>query len=126
MRVLGDPAGDALAERDLELVRRLVHVLADLALHRDRDELLAGQPVDPDVVVVDELAELGGDGHADLLRRADRRLSRVPSCWIDWSWAAHVAMRSKSCAARIATLAWVARAAIVSSSSSVHGCGSSW
>ena len=50
----------------------------------------------------------------------DSRLSRVPSCWIDWSWAAHVAIRSKSCAAWIATLAWVASAPIVSSSSGVQ------
>ena len=35
--VLGDPAGDALAHRDPQLVRRLVDVLADLALHRHRD-----------------------------------------------------------------------------------------
>ena len=52
---------------DPELVRRLVDVLADLALHRDRDEVVADQPVDADVVVVDELAELGGDRHADLV-----------------------------------------------------------
>ena len=51
---------------DLELVRRLVHVLADLALHRDRDEVVADEPVDADVVVVDELAQLGRDGHADV------------------------------------------------------------
>ena len=42
------------------------------------------------------------------------RLSRVPSCWIDWSWAAQVAIRWKSWAVRIATLAWVASAATVS------------
>ena len=126
MRVLGDPAGDALADRDLELVRRLVDVLADLALHRDRDELVAGQPVDADVVVVDELAELGGDGHADLVdaRTGGSAASRAAGSTA--SWAAHVAMRSKSWAARIATLAWVASAAMVSRSSSVQGCGSSW
>ena len=39
--VLGDPAGDALADRDPELVGRLVDVLADLAAHRDRDEVVA-------------------------------------------------------------------------------------
>ena len=64
--VLGDPAGDALADRDAQLVRRLVDVLADLALHRDRDEVLALDAIDADVVVVDELAQLGGDGQADL------------------------------------------------------------
>ena len=65
--VLRDPAGDALADRDPELVGGLVDVFADLALHRDRDELVRGDPVDPDVVVVDELAQLGGDGDPDLV-----------------------------------------------------------
>ena len=46
-----------------------------------------------------------------------RWLSRAPSCWIDWSWAAQVAICWKFWAVRMATLAWVARAAIVSSSS---------
>ena len=55
------------AELDLELLGRLVHVLADPALHRDRHEVVAVQPVDADVVVVDELAELGRDRVADLL-----------------------------------------------------------
>ena len=55
----------------------------------------------------------------------DNRFRRVPSCWMDPSWAAHVAIRSKSWAARIATLAWVARAAMVSRSSSVQACGRS-
>ena len=39
--VLGDPAGDALADGDAQLVGRLVDVLADLALHRDRHEVVA-------------------------------------------------------------------------------------
>ena len=51
---------------DPELVGRLVDVLADLALHRDRDEVLADEPVDAGVVVVDELAQLGRDRLADL------------------------------------------------------------
>ena len=62
-----DPAGDALAELDLELFRCLVDVLADLALHGDRDEVLAVQPIDPGVVEVEQLAQLGRDGEADLL-----------------------------------------------------------
>ncbi len=65
--VLGDPAGDALADRDAEHVGGLVDVLADLPLHRDGDELVPHQAIDADVVVVDELAELGRDGHADLM-----------------------------------------------------------
>ena len=73
--VLGHPAGDPLAEVDLELLRRLVDVLADLAEHRDRDEVLLLEPVDADVVVVDELAELGRDGLADL---ADARQAVEP------------------------------------------------
>ena len=64
--VLGDPAGDALAHRDAQLVGRLVDVLADLALHRDRDQVVADQPVDTGVVIVDELAQLGRDRLADL------------------------------------------------------------
>jgi hypothetical protein len=55
-----------------------------------------------------------------------RWLSRVPSCWIDWSWAAQDAIFSKFWAFLIATDAWVARAAIVSSSSAVQPCGASW
>ena len=62
----GDPAGDALAERDAQLVGRLVDVFADLALHRDRDELVADEAVDAGVVVVDQLAQLGRDRLADL------------------------------------------------------------
>ena len=45
----------------------LVDVLADLALHGDRDDVVALDPVDPDVVVVDELAQLGRDGLPDLV-----------------------------------------------------------
>ena len=58
------------ADVDPELVGRLVDVLADLALHRDRDEVLADEAVDADVVVVDELAQLGGDRQADLASRS--------------------------------------------------------
>ena len=65
--VLGDPAGDPGAVLDLELLRRLVDVLADAALHGDGQQVLVVEPVDADVVVVDELAELGGDRLADLL-----------------------------------------------------------
>ena len=91
--VLGDPAGDALAELDLELLGRLVDVLADLALHRDRDQVVAVEAVDADVVVVDELAQLGRDRQPDLpVARQPAR--RAPSCWIDWSWAAQVAICS--------------------------------
>ena len=55
---------------DPQLVRRLVDVLADLALHRDRDEVLADEAIDADVVVVDELAQLGGDGDGRCRRRS--------------------------------------------------------
>ena len=61
-----DPAGDPLAEGDPQLIRRLVDVLADPALHGHRDEVLVLQPVDADVVVVDELMQLGGDGDPDV------------------------------------------------------------
>ena len=61
-----DPAGDALAHRHPELVRRLVDVFADLAKHRDGDEVLADHPVDAGVVVVDQLAQLGRDRPADV------------------------------------------------------------
>ena len=52
------------ADADPELLRRLVDVFADLAAEGDRDEVVAVDAVDPHVVVVDELVELGRDGHA--------------------------------------------------------------
>ena len=64
--VLGDPAGDALADGDPELIRRLVDVLADLSVHGHRDQVVADQPIDAGVVVVDQLAQLGRDRLADL------------------------------------------------------------
>ena len=76
-----------------QLLRRLVDVLADLALHRDRDQVVAAEAIDADVVVVDQLAELGRDRQADLALVASRD-RRAPSCWIDWSWAAQVAIFS--------------------------------
>ncbi len=71
--MLSDPAGDALAELDHQLLGGLVDVLADLTLHGDRDQVLALEPVDPDVVVVDQLPKLGRDREADL---ADARQPR--------------------------------------------------
>ena len=53
--VLGDPTRDALAELDAQLFRRLVDVFPDLALHGDWNEVVVGQPVHADVVVVDQL-----------------------------------------------------------------------
>jgi hypothetical protein len=64
--VFRHPAGDALTERHPQLVGRLVDVLADLADHRDRDEVVPDQPVDPRIVVIDELAQLRGDRVPDL------------------------------------------------------------
>ena len=61
-----DPAGDPDTDADPQLLGRLVDVLADLALEGDRHEVVAVDPIDPDVVVVDELAQLGGDRHPDL------------------------------------------------------------
>jgi hypothetical protein len=58
-------------------------------------------------------------------RTFDRWLRRAPSCWIDCSWAVQVDICSKFCAVRIAMLAWVPSAAIVSSSSAVHERGRS-
>ena len=65
--MLRDPAGDALAELELQRFERLVLVFPDTALHRDGIEVVAVEPVDANVVVVDELAELGRDRLADLL-----------------------------------------------------------
>ena len=62
----GNPAGDPHPDPDPELLGRLVDVLADLALEGDRHEVVADGPVDPDVVVVDELAELLRDRQPDL------------------------------------------------------------
>ncbi len=65
--VLGDPARDALADPDAELVGRLVVELADEAAHRHRHQpAVRAQPVDADVVVLDELIQLVGDGRPDL------------------------------------------------------------
>ena len=64
--MLGHPAGDSLAELDGELLDRLVDVLPDLTLHGDRDQILAPESIDADVVIVDELAQLGGDRQPDL------------------------------------------------------------
>ena len=46
---------------------RLVDVLADLAAASRPGQVVAVEPVDADVVVVDQLAQLGGDGEADVL-----------------------------------------------------------
>ncbi len=71
--VLGDPAGDALADGDPQLVDGLVDVLADLTDHRDREEVAAIEPVDPDIVVVDQLSQLGRDREADLIHLRSAR-----------------------------------------------------
>ena len=68
--MLGDPAGDALADAHVQLAEVLVGVLADLAVPGDRHDVVAVDPVDAHVVVVDELAQLGADGRADLGHRA--------------------------------------------------------
>ena len=54
-----------------------------------------------------------------------RRDKRAPSCWIDWSWAAQLAIWAKFWAFVTAVAAWDARAASVSSSSGSQGCGRS-
>ena len=68
MQCSGDPAGDPLAELDAKLVGRLVVELADEAPHRHREQpAVRLEPVDADVVVLDELVQLVGDGRADLM-----------------------------------------------------------
>ena len=52
--VAGDPAGDALADLEAQLLHVLALVLADLAPPRDRHAVLAIDAVDADVVEVDE------------------------------------------------------------------------
>ena len=59
--VLRDPARDALADPDPELLPELPHVLAHVASPGDRDDVGTLHPVDTHVVVVDELAQLGAD-----------------------------------------------------------------
>ncbi len=68
--VLGHPAGDPLADLDPELFGRLVDVLADLPAEGDRDQVLAVAPVHANVVVVDQLPQLGPDSEPDLARRS--------------------------------------------------------
>ena len=64
--VLGDPAGDAFADLEPELLAVLVGVLADLAPPGDGVDVLTVDRVDAHVVVVDELPELRADRLADL------------------------------------------------------------
>ena len=59
------PAGDALAQRHREHLGGLVGVDGPVAQHRDRDEHLAPGAIDADVLVLDELAQLGRDRVAD-------------------------------------------------------------
>ena len=66
MRCSATQPGDALAHRDLQLVGRLVDVLADLPAECDGDQFVAHPPVDADVVIVDQLAQLGADRQADV------------------------------------------------------------
>ena len=121
-----DPAGDALAHRDAQLVGRLVDVLADLALHRDRDEVVADEPVDAGVVVVDELAQLGRDRLADL---GDARQPAQPRARAAGSTGAG---RPTSPSARSPGRPGSRRSPgspaprSVSSSSGVQWCGRSW
>ena len=74
--VLGDPSGHALAHRDPQVLDGLVGVHRAVAEHRDRHQVVAMGPVDADVVVVDELAELGGDRVADLADVGEPRQPR--------------------------------------------------
>ncbi len=68
---LGDPAGDPLADRHRQHLGCLRPIDEAVALERDRDELAAVHPVHAGVVVGDELAELGGDGVADVVHVRD-------------------------------------------------------
>ena len=74
--VLRDPAGDALADLDAQVLDGLVGVHGAVAHHRDRDQVLALDPVDAHVVVVDELAQLGRDRVADLAHLGQPRQPR--------------------------------------------------
>ena len=68
--MLGDPAGEALAEPAAEQVEVHVLVGADPALEGDRHDLVGPlHHVDPGVVVVDDAAGLLDHGPADLLDR---------------------------------------------------------
>ena len=75
--VLGDPAGHALADLDPQVLDGLVRVHRPVAHHRDRHQVLAVHAVDADVVVVDELPQLGGDGVADLAHLGEARQPRA-------------------------------------------------
>ena len=93
--VLGDPAGDALADlrpRSWSGVSSTYSPTWPCIATGMRSSPC--EPVDPDVVVVDELAELGRDRDGRSRATLDRRFRRAPSCWIDWSWAAQVAICS--------------------------------
>ena len=102
--VLGDPAGDPLAD-----LRRASCSGVSSTYSPTWPRIATGtrsspvEPVDADVVVVDQLAQLGRDRHARSRATVDSRDRRAPSCWIDWSWAAQVAIRSKFWAFWIAT-----------------------
>ena len=76
LAVLGDPAGEALAELAGEQLHVDLLVGADPALEGDRDDVVGRlDDVDPGVVVVDDPARLLDDRRADLL---DRRRAAHP------------------------------------------------
>ncbi len=75
--VLGDPARDALAHLDPQLLTELADVLAHIAAPGHGDALVALDPVDAHVVVVDELSQLGTDGVADLGHRGQPAQARA-------------------------------------------------
>ena len=106
--VLRHPAGDAAAHLQSQLLTVLARVPADLAAPGDGEDFIARDPVDPDVVVVDEAAELQADGLAEVSDTVDNLPRRAPNAWIDWSCAAQVAVRSRSRALPSATPAWPA------------------
>ncbi len=65
------PASDALADGQAKLIVVLVGVLADLTAPGDGHHLVVAYPVDANVVVIDQLAQLGRDGLADLGHRRE-------------------------------------------------------
>ena len=123
--VLGDPAGEALAELAAQQLHVDLLVRPDRALERDRQDVVRLlDEIDPGIVVIDDPARLLDDGPADLVDRSrrgsggPRRPGGPPSC------AALASVWANSSALVRAIAACVASVVMKATSPSVQSRGS--